>query len=344
VLGPTHEEEVCSVLGDAVLGARALPLLLYQITSKFRNEARPRSGLVRGREFTMKDLYSFDADEASARLTLAAVEDAYAKIFRDLQLPVHRATASNGAMGGSTSNEWAFLSANGEDTVVQCRACSACFNSEVLSAKKNIPLSLSTDGGCPSCGDAAQMAASPAIELAHTFLLGDRYSREFGVRLPVGAPAYMGCYGIGVSRLLAVVAAHNMSPAKKGGGANAGTAHFTWPARLAPFRAAVASVGHEGTGLTPHEMMTRVHSLLPLGSTRQASLLWDDRDDKPLRWRLRQHELLGLPFTLVLGRAFWQGGNGKGQPERVDVIGHAGPGVTHADVSWEAAMNIVQKG
>lgn len=133
LLSPTHEEEITTLVGRTVKSYKELPLRLYQITRKYRDEFRPRHGLLRGREFTMKDLYTFDNSVESALDTYHKVRDVYAKIFCDMRLPVLSAKASSGDMGGDLSHEYHLPTPLGEDRVVSCDSCGHAVNEEIAS-------------------------------------------------------------------------------------------------------------------------------------------------------------------------------------------------------------------
>ncbi len=130
VLGPTHEEVVVDIVRNRINSYKQLPLHLYQITTKFRDEARPRFGLLRGREFTMKDGYSFHEDEASMKEEFAVMEKTYTKIFTRLGLDFRAVEADSGAIGGSGSKEFMVLAQNGEDDIVVCQNCAYAANVE----------------------------------------------------------------------------------------------------------------------------------------------------------------------------------------------------------------------
>ena len=130
VLAPTHEEVITNVVKANVQSYRDLPLILYQIQTKFRDEPRPRAGLVRVREFDMKDAYSFNADEASLDESYQAMAQAYRNIFQRCALPVLMAEADSGAIGGKDSHEFLLASETGEDTVITCPSCSYSANAE----------------------------------------------------------------------------------------------------------------------------------------------------------------------------------------------------------------------
>ncbi|KAK3945236.1 proline--tRNA ligase [Diplogelasinospora grovesii] len=131
LLSPTHEEEITSLVARTVKSYKELPLRLYQITRKYRDEFRPRHGLLRGREFTMKDLYTFDASRESALATYDSVRAAYSRIFAEMRLPVLVAKASSGDMGGDLSHEYHLPTPLGEDYVVSCNSCDHVINEEL---------------------------------------------------------------------------------------------------------------------------------------------------------------------------------------------------------------------
>eukprot|EP00457_Paulinella_chromatophora_P002978 gb/GEZN01002983.1/.p1 GENE.gb/GEZN01002983.1/~~gb/GEZN01002983.1/.p1 ORF type:complete len:734 (-),score=141.69 gb/GEZN01002983.1/:81-2282(-) len=129
-LGPTHEEAITHLAKQEVTSYRDLPLRLYQVTTKFRDEERPRAGLLRCREFLMKDLYTFDVDKTIAQNTYEQVSAAYMGIFKELGIPVVCAEADSGAIGGENSREFHVISEHGEDEVLRCRACGGAWNTE----------------------------------------------------------------------------------------------------------------------------------------------------------------------------------------------------------------------
>ncbi|KAL0261253.1 hypothetical protein SLS55_004949 [Diplodia seriata] len=131
LLGPTHEEEITELVRNTVKSYKELPLRLYQVSRKYRDELRPRQGLLRAKEFLMKDLYTFDHLESEALETYKSVRQAYVNILADLKLPYLVADADSGSIGGDTSHEYHFISAKGEDTVFQCDVCDYTANEEV---------------------------------------------------------------------------------------------------------------------------------------------------------------------------------------------------------------------
>ncbi|KAK3672279.1 hypothetical protein LTR78_007819 [Recurvomyces mirabilis] len=132
LLSPTHEEEITTIVANAVHSHKQLPLRLYQVSRKYRDEARPRQGLLRGREFVMKDLYTFDATHEAALKTYEIVRSAYRAFLDELHLPYLVADADPGNMGGNLSHEYHFASASGEDTIIQCDSCGYSINEELF--------------------------------------------------------------------------------------------------------------------------------------------------------------------------------------------------------------------
>jgi prolyl-tRNA synthetase len=131
LLAPTHEEEITTIVANAVRSYKDLPLRLYQVSRKYRDEARPRQGLLRGREFIMKDLYTFDSTDESALKTYEAVQAAYRGFFDDLGIPYLVASADSGKMGGNYSHEYHLASTKGEDTIISCSECDYSINEEL---------------------------------------------------------------------------------------------------------------------------------------------------------------------------------------------------------------------
>ncbi|OQD89487.1 hypothetical protein PENANT_c002G10713 [Penicillium antarcticum] len=135
LLAPTHEEEITTLVGHLTASYKSLPLRVYQISRKYRDEARPRQGLLRGREFIMKDLYTFDYNVSEALKTYNAVKQAYVQLFDELKIPYLVAAADSGNMGGSLSHEYHFISPKGEDDVVSCSNCDHVYNEELADGK-----------------------------------------------------------------------------------------------------------------------------------------------------------------------------------------------------------------
>ncbi|MCM8823832.1 MAG: proline--tRNA ligase, partial [Candidatus Omnitrophica bacterium] len=195
-LGPTHEEEVTEIVKRYVSSYKQLPFTLYQIQTKFRDEARPRYGLVRSCEFIMKDAYSFDIDDRGLNFSYEVMFNAYKKIFKDCGLEFVTVEADPGAMGGNISHEFMVPADIGEDTLYFCKDCNLYFKKE---------------GKCEKCG--RKLKEEKMIEVGHVFKLGTKYSKaqeayfldKDGLRKPI----VMGCYGIGVSVIISAIIEQN---------------------------------------------------------------------------------------------------------------------------------------
>ncbi|KAL8826400.1 MAG: hypothetical protein Q9191_003827 [Dirinaria sp. TL-2023a] len=264
---------------------------LTLLARKYRDELRPRQGLLRGREFLMKDLYTFDMTNEAALATYDTVRQAYNLFFDDLKIPYVVAAADSGSIGGDLSHEYHALSEHGEDTVICCRKCGYAINEELDSAKEH--------SRCPKCSDTS-MKAAKAIELGHTFHLSTRYSKPLGLAIApqpsessstISAqvqkiPLQMGCHGIGISRMIAAVAA--IYADRKG---------LNWPRRMAPFEVAIVPGKR-------HMLETPLVSEALNGRSRLEPLVdvaIDDRD-KEFGWKLNDADLIGYPIIVIMGR------------------------------------------
>jgi len=203
-LGPTHEEVITNLVKDFVQSYRQLPVTLYQIQTKFRDELRTRFGIVRACEFIMKDAYSFDRDQEGLQKNYDLMYEAYTKIFKRCGLDTVILEADSGAMGGDLSHEFMVPASIGEDVIVNCSACGlqAGATEEKAEGKP-----------CPKCKK-EKLTAQVAIELGHIFQLGTKYSAAQGAQFldedGKRKPIIMGCYGIGVSRVIAaIIEKHN---------------------------------------------------------------------------------------------------------------------------------------
>ncbi|TNN28725.1 putative proline--tRNA ligase, mitochondrial [Liparis tanakae] len=286
-LGPTHEEAVTTLVAhQTTLSYRQLPLLLYQVTRKFRDEPKPKFGLLRGREFYMKDMYSFDADEAAARRTYDSVCRAYAALFARLGLRCVQVQADTGNIGGKLSHEFQLPADVGEDRLLVCGRCSFAANVETLPA-----------GGadCPRCGGAAALAESKGIEVGHTFYLGEKYSRVFGAAFSNAqnkpAVAQMGCYGLGVTRILA--AAVEVLSTEDG---------IRWPGLLAPYQVCVLPP-KKGSKVDDAAAVAEelVRALGEAGPNMRGEVVLDDRTHMTIGKRLKDAAGLGYPYVVVVG-------------------------------------------
>jgi len=443
LLAPTHEEEITALVKDLVHAPGHLPIRLYQVSRKYRDEKRPRGGLLRGREFIMKDLYTFDSTEANAHATYADVRQAYSNLFDELKLPYIEARADSGNMGGDLSHEFHFPSNLGEDDIITCTTCDyakneefvpkfktvqqemvldtpstttaggrtssnlvshsflskdrkslvkayactgdssvnpasinafavkECFDGQVEvdtgvedpealfkarlesgenqrhlniyyifdqlveravmesqvrkdaqwlqasqlkpfvvkieddSTSSSILLKKRTGDACPQCeaqGHEGKLEVTKAIEVGHTFHLGDRYSSKLDLLVPgagqkdpntQGTYVSMGCHGIGVSRLIAAVASA-LSDAKG----------LIWPRAVAPFEVLiVVNKKHKDLAETV-ELGNQIYDDLAGHVSNPADVLIDEREDVDYGWKLKDADLIGYPIVVVIGKGW----------------------------------------
>ncbi len=278
-LGPTHEEVITDLVKNYVQSYRQLPVTLYQIQTKFRDELRTRYGIVRACEFIMKDAYSFDRDTQGLKKNYQLMYDAYVRIFKRCGLNVVIAQADSGVMGGDLSHEFLVPAAIGEDAVVQCPSCGfgAAFKSEQDQGKP-----------CPNCKE-GQLVKKVAIELGHVFQLGLKYSSAQGALFVdedgKQKPIVMGCYGIGVSRLIAAIIETNND-----------ASGIVWPAQVAPFDVEILPLQ-----VTDEETMTLARDYCTDLERRGFSVLVDDRDESAGR-KFNDADLIGIPYRLTIGK------------------------------------------
>ncbi|HOW34905.1 MAG TPA: proline--tRNA ligase [Candidatus Omnitrophota bacterium] len=285
-LGPTHEEIITDLVKDFVQSYRQLPLVLYQIQTKFRDEIRPRFGIVRACEFIMKDAYSFDRDKKGLERNYQLMYGAYEKIFKRCNLNAIAVKADSGAMGGDISHEFMVPGAIGEDAVLICNACGQAMGGAQVQSLEN--------GSCPQCAKGT-LEKKVAIELGHIFQLGTKYSQAQGANFldenGQQQTIIMGCYGIGVSRLIAaVVESHNDA------------AGIIWPKEVAPFDVEILPVQMADSGIM--ELAENYYQDL---SRLGLEALIDDRD-VTAGVKFNDADLIGIPLRIVIGkRTFAEG-------------------------------------
>lgn len=282
VLGPTHEEIIVPLAKKFIQSYKDLPLYLYQIQTKFRDEPRAKSGLLRGREFGMKDLYSFHTDENDLDDYYEKVKQAYFKIFKRLGLNVLIVEASGGTFS-KYSHEFQLLNEAGEDTVFYCE-CGWAQNKEIAEVKGGDP--------CPKCGK--KIKKSQAIEVGNIFKLKTKYSEPFGLKFKdkdgQDKTIIMGCYGIGSSRLMGtIVEAHHD---EKG---------IIWPDSVAPYQIHLITLGEEKTLAKKSGELYNVltNPSIELRTGENFEVLYDDRD-LTAGVKLADSDLIGIPFRLIL--------------------------------------------
>ncbi|XP_077462861.1 putative proline--tRNA ligase, mitochondrial [Stigmatopora argus] len=286
-LGPTHEEAVSTLVAhQTTLSYKQLPLLLYQITRKFRDEPKPRFGLLRGREFYMKDMYSFDVSEEAAYETYESVCHAYMRIFARLGLRCVQVQADTGNIGGKLSHEFQLPADIGEDRLVLCGTCSFSANVETIMSDRT---------ECPQC-KTGTLTESKGIEVGHTFYLGKKYSETFNATISNAqdetSVAEMGCYGLGVTRILAA-AIEVMSTDE----------NIRWPGLLAPYQVCVIppkkGSKQAGAADVAEELVLAIGQSLP---HLRGEVVLDDRTQMTIGKRLKDASRLGYPYAVVVGQ------------------------------------------
>lgn len=274
VLGWTHEEVLTDIAARYVSSYRDLPFSAYQIQTKFRNEARAKSGILRGREFIMKDLYSFHASEEDLLDFYGKVRDAYLRVFSRCGLDAVYTEAAGGAFTASITHEFQVISPVGEDVIFVCSGCKRAENSEISKLADGAP--------CPKCGSAVKRET--AIEVGNIFPLGTKYSDalNLGFTGKDGArrSVVMGSYGIGVSRLMGTIAEVHHTDSG-----------LAWPLSVAPFPVHILDFTRERSrGVALHDALAE----------RGIDSLCDNRDVSPGE-KFAGADLMGLPYRAVVG-------------------------------------------
>ena len=292
-LGPTHEEVITDLIRNNVKSYKELPLNLYQIQTKFRDEVRPRYGVMRGREFLMKDSYSFNLDEDSLNESYVLMKEAYKKILDRLGLQFKIVKADSGAIGGDTSEEFHVLAENGEDTIAISDSSDFAINTELLLEEGENIESLQ---GKPSPDGEGIIEIKKGIEVGHIFQLGKVYTDAMKANVldneGKAQNLYMGCYGIGVSRLVAAAIEQNNDD--KG---------IIWPEAMTPFEVNIIAIGFDKDEKIA-KASTDLYSKL---SSMGYEVMLDDRKDG-YGTKMKDAELIGVPINVIIGKQYLQNG------------------------------------
>ena len=280
-LGWTHEEVVTPLAKRFIHSYRDLPLAVYQIQDKFRNEPRAKSGLLRGREFSMKDLYSFHATQESLEEFYEATKEAYLRVFQRCGLEAIVAEASGGAFS-KYSHEFQVVTPYGEDIIF------ACSHAECRYAQNREITELKEGGKCPQCKK-GKIEEQKAIEVGNIFKLGSRFSEPFALTYAdekgKKQPVVMGCYGLGPSRVMgAVVEVHHDD---KG---------ILWPEAISPFAVHLLTIGKEEE--VQEEGQKLYEELWGMG----LETLYDDRTEISAGGKFADADLIGIPNRIVLSK------------------------------------------
>jgi len=258
IMGPTHEEIIVDIVRKDISSYKQLPFILYQIQTKFRDEPRPRFGIIRSKEFLMKDAYSFDKDTDGLNRNYEKMYTAYCSIFKKCGLNAIPVEAESGIMGGDTSHEFMVLSESGEDEITH-------------KGKKE-----------------------KAIEIGHVFKLGTKYSKALGANFSdengKENPIIMGCYGIGINRILAAAIEENHD--KEG---------IIWPKAIAPYQAIVIP-----TNTADEKINKAANDIYDKLIKEGVEVIIDDRDERA-GVKFKDADLIGVPTHVIIGKGLTDG-------------------------------------
>ena len=272
--GPTHEEVITDIVRNELKTYRQMPVNFYQIQTKFRDEIRPRFGVMRAREFLMKDAYSFHLDQPSLDLEYENMGATYNTIFTRLGLDFRKVRANSGEIGGSLSHEYHVLADSGEDEVGYCDEENYAANVEMIEGNT------APNGG--------KLSFTRGIEVGHIFQLGDKYSKSMNCTVlnDKGDSIYplMGCYGIGISRIMASSIEQNHDESG-----------IIWPEPLAPFQIIIVALNKNTEDTTLTKSRKIYHQLMESGY----EVLLDDRNERA-GVKFADADLLGIPKRLIV--------------------------------------------
>ena len=286
-LAPTAEEACIEFMAEKLKSYKHMPVTVYQIGEKYRNEIRTRGYLLRGRSFLMMDAYSFDTDLSGLEESYAKVRNAYIKMGEILGIELLPVIADNGAMGGKKSEEFMLVSPIGEDTILYDENRKIALNTEVLE-KENYEEYLKEEYGIE---DISNLKTTKAIEVGHIFQLGTRYSDSMNIGFidkdNTQKPYYMGCYGIGVSRLVAAI--YENSVIKDSNGTVIG---ISLPEQIAPYTIQI---------IPKLDNEEKVKEAKELYDSFAGKAILDDRENMSMGAKIKDCKILGTPYMVILG-------------------------------------------
>lgn len=287
VMAPTAEEAVTDFVRGRISSYKNLPVTLYQIGEKYRNEIRTRGYLLRGKSFPMMDAYSFDLDEENSAITYQKIRKAYMEIFEILGLKALPVAADSGAMGGNQSEEFMLLSPIGEDTILFDKKTGIAFNTEILE-REDADEYLKEKYGIE---DTKDVESKKSIELGHIFQLGTKYSKSMNATYidkdGKEQLLYMGCYGIGISRVVATIYESYVLKNEKDEATG-----ISLPVNVAPYLLQIVA---------KDEKMEEAEKLYNILMEHNIPVILDDRKQGMLGAKIKDCTMLGTPYMLVLG-------------------------------------------
>jgi prolyl-tRNA synthetase len=279
-MGSTHEEVMAKLAKSRIASYKDLPFALFQIQSKFRNEIRYTGGLLRTREFVMKDLYSFHSTQADFERYYEKAAKAYLKIFKRCGIKALRVKASGGGFTNAFTDEFQAITPVGEDTIIFCKKCGFAQNQEISKLNKG--------DKCPQCG--ALLKKEKGIEIGNIFPLGTKYSESFDLKFKdkSGEEKFviMASYGIGVGRLMsAIVETHNDA---KG---------IIWPEEVAPFLIHIIPVE-----IDDRKVEETAKTIYQNGQEKIKRVIYDDRRSVSAGEKFAESDLLGIPLKVIVSK------------------------------------------
>jgi len=277
-LGWTHEEIITPLVQKFVRSYKDLPIFVYQIQTKFRDELRAKSGLLRGVEFAMKDLYSFHQDQADLDKFYEKATRSYFKILQKCGLDKQTfLTFASGGAFSKYSHEFQTATPYGEDEIYLCKKCKLAVNKEIIEKEKNL---------CPKC-KSKDLKITKAIEVGNIFKLGDRFSKAFDFfytdKQGQPKPVQMGCYGIGPSRLMGAIV--EVYHDERG---------IIWPKAVSPFDVHLVQIENNP------KIEKASEDIYTLLQKSDFGVLYDDRQDKTAGEKFADADLIGIPIRIVV--------------------------------------------
>lgn len=286
-LAPTAEEACIEFMADKLKSYKNMPVTVYQIGEKYRNEIRTRGYLLRGRSFLMMDAYSFDTDLQGLEISYNKVREAYLKIGEKLGIELIPVVADNGAMGGKKSEEFMLISPIGEDTILFDEKKRIGLNTEVLE-KENYEEYLKEEYGID---DISNLKPTKAIEIGHIFQLGTKYSDSMGIGFTNKdnnqSSYFMGCYGIGVSRLLAAIYENSVIYDEK-----KNVVGVSLPKQIAPYLIQI---------IPKLDNEEKMMDAMKLYNELNGKAILDDRENISMGAKIKDCKILGTPYMVILG-------------------------------------------
>ena len=278
-LAQSNEETVTPLAKEWIHTVKDLPLAIYHINWKFRDELRSKSGILRGREFLMKDLYSWHKDQQDFETFYQKAKQAYLKVFKRMGLEAKATEASGGAFTEKLSYEFEVLTDAGEARILYCDSCDYCVNIDDIKTYQEGDL-------CPSCKK-NKLQPAKAAEVGNVFDLGQKYTKAFELTIlgENGEKVYpiMGCYGIGISRTMGVLVERFHDD--KG---------IVWPKEVAPFQIHLLQIGNDKK---IEQIALKLYQKL---NDKGVEVLYDDRIDKTAGEKFMDADLIGIPLRVVV--------------------------------------------